>query len=179
MFCVAVSALNLPEPAEKLYVNDFADIFGEENEEYIFANSYELNRRTGAQLVVVSVNSLEDLSIEEYSYELASKWGIGERGKDTGCMILIAPNERKIRVEVGYGLEGRLNDGKVGQYIREYATPFLKKNNFNSGIINLYNAILPQIYEEFGLEVPDNVVSPQAVKTAGPSGEEKESRNCL
>lgn len=156
LFCYS-KALNLPEQTKEFYISDFAGVLSEETKNYVLNQSNALNEKTSAQVVVATVNSLESASIEEYGVELFRKWGIGEKEKNNGLLILLAPNERKIRVEVGYGLEGKINDSKAGRFINEYAIPHLKNNDWDSGIHDLYAVILSEVYKEYGMEVPENV----------------------
>lgn len=146
------------------YVGDFAGVISGEREDYFALRSQALEKETGAQIVVVTVSSLEEYTVEEYANELFNGWGIGKKGEDSGVLILLSTGERKIRVEVGYGLEGALNDAKVGRLIDRYAIPFFQEDAFDEGLYELYNAILPLVYEEYGLDVPDEVDIPSGVE---------------
>lgn len=115
-------------------VNDFANIIEEEDEsklEHILMN-YEL--RTTNQLVVVTIPSLEGEDIENYSIRLAEKWKIGQKGLDNGIIILVAMKERKIRIEVGYGLESKVTDAIASKIIRDYIVPYFRKGDYTLGI---------------------------------------------
>ena len=87
--------------------------------------------------MVATVPSIGDNTIEEYANVLYEKWGIGARGKDEGVLVLLSLDPRRIRVEVGYGAEGYLNDAKVGRLLDSYAVPLLKKNDYGAGILSL------------------------------------------
>lgn len=156
LFCYS-KAIDLPEHTPEFYINDFASILNEETKDYILNQSRALDETTTAQMVVATVNSLEDTSIEEYAVGLFRKWGIGSKGKNNGLLIIIAPNEREIRVEVGDGLEGKINDSKAGRFIKEYAVPHFKNNDWDNGIHDLYTVILSEIYGEYGVEPPEAV----------------------
>lgn len=155
------------------YVGDFAGVISGEREDYFALRSQALERATGAQIVVVTVPSLEEYTVEEYANELFNSWGIGKKGDDSGMLILLSTGERKIRVEVGYGLEGALNDAKVGRLIDRYALPSFKEDIFDEGLYQLYNAVLPLVYEEYGLEVPSEVDVPSGAEDI--SGEDEEA----
>lgn len=150
-------SLNLPDPTRAFYVSDFANVLSEETKGYVLNQSAALNEKTTAQIVVATVNSLENTSIEEYSVELLRKWGVGSKEKNNGLLILLAPNERQIRVEVGDGLEGKINDAKAGEFIKKYAVPHLKNNDWDNGIHDLYSVILSEVYSEYGAEAPEDV----------------------
>ncbi len=92
-------------------------------------------RATGDQVVVVTVASLQRYPIEEYGYELGRDWGIGQKGTNNGALLIIAPNEHKVRIEVGYGLEGQLTDAKSRAIIDNYILPSVKRGDFNFAVL--------------------------------------------
>ena len=89
---------------------------------------------TTNQVVVVTLESLNGANIEEYSLELARRWGIGQKGKDNGVLLVVAPNDKQIRIEVGYGLEGILTDALSSNIINYYIIPEFKKGDIQNGI---------------------------------------------
>ena len=89
---------------------------------------------TGNQVVVVTLKTLEGNAIEEYGYQLGRKWGIGEKGKNNGALLIVAPNEREVRIEVGYGLEGTLTDAQSNNIIANVIVPAFKRGDTASGI---------------------------------------------
>jgi len=91
--------------------------------------------RTGQQVVVAVVKSLDGRPIEDYGYQLGRFWGIGEKGKNTGAILLVAPTERKVRIEVGYGLEGELTDAVSSVIINQTILPSFRKGDMASGIV--------------------------------------------
>lgn len=107
------------------------------------------NKKPGAQIVVVTVKSLEGQSIEEYATELFRKFGIGDSQKNNGVLLLCSTGDRLFRIEVGYGLEGTLTDGKTGRIQDQYIIPYLKNNNYNDGI---KNGILVPFWEKVSNE---------------------------
>ena len=116
------------------YVNDFAGVLSAPAKEKLTAICTEVDRKADAQIAVVTVSSLEGEPIEQFSIDLATAWGIGPKQKDRGILILLAPNDRKYRFEVGYGLEGILPDGKVGGFGRE-AVPLLRQNDYSGAVL--------------------------------------------
>lgn len=139
-------------PTSQFYVNDYAGVLSQDTTSIIMGQSPSLEQQTGAQIVVVTVNSLDGKSVEEYAMEVAEGWGVGDQDQDNGVLILLAVEDRKIRVEVGWGLEGALPDSKAGRLMDEYAIPYLKDNDFDTGIRELYKAVLSVVMEEYGLE---------------------------
>ncbi len=93
-----------------------------------------LRDQTGIKLVVVTVDRLDGLTVEDFAEQLFKRLGIGEKEKDNGVLILLSRDDRRVRVEVGYGLESILNDAKAGRLLDEHAVPYLKKNEFGRGI---------------------------------------------
>lgn len=143
----------------EFYVNDYAGILTQEVEDYIIQTNIELEQKTGAQIVVVTVDSLGGQTIEEYATELFRQFGIGDADKNNGVLLLCSTGDRMFRIEVGYGLEGTLTDGKTGNIQDEYIIPYLRNNNYNEGIKNGFNAVLQELTVEYGIEI-NNRVSP-------------------
>ena len=126
------SQVNFPNPSG--FINDYANVLSPAVKRTMENLSKELKQKTGAEVVVVTVKSLDGLEYTDYAVRLFEKWGIGEKGKDNGILILNAVDARKIRIEVGYGLEGILPDGLVGEIRDKYLIPSLKKNDYDSGL---------------------------------------------
>lgn len=97
---------------------------------------------TSNQVVVVTIDSLKGYSIEEYGYQLGRHWGIGQKDNNNGVLLIVARNDRKVRIEVGYGLEGNLTDAVAGHIIRTKITPEFKRGRFSSGIRKGIESIL-------------------------------------
>ena len=104
-----------------------------------------LETDTGDQLVVVTVNSLQGHEIEEYGYRLGREWGIGQKEGDNGVLLIVAPNERRVRIEVGYGLEPILTDALSTQIIQGRILPAFRTSAFQRGITDGVDAIDAQL----------------------------------
>jgi uncharacterized protein len=167
LFIINVEAL--VDPMSNFYVNDYANILSEETENEIQSMSVQLSNTDGTQMVVVTVEDLEGLSVEEYANQLFNKFGIGEADSDNGLLILVSRDDRKIRVEVGYGLEGVINDGKAGRYLDAYAVPYLKNDEWDKGIFNVYNALYKEIVTQNNLQL----------EYTEPTGELEESEDSI
>src|SRR6202162_2398135 len=111
------------------YVNDFAGVLSAQAKDKLTALCAELDQKAKAQIAIVTVSSLEGEPVEQFSIDLATAWGIGPKQLDRGVLILLAPNDHRDRIEVGYGLEPILPDGKVGGFGRE-AVPYLRQNDY-------------------------------------------------
>lgn len=116
------------------YVSDFAGVLSAAAKEKLTALCGEVEQKTKAQIAVVTVSSLGDQPVEQFSIDLATQWGVGPKQQARGVLILFAPNDRKYRIEVGYGLEAILPDGKVGGSGRE-AVPFLQRSDYDSAVL--------------------------------------------
>src|SRR5688572_33269944 len=99
-------------PRPSGHVNDFAQVLTEDDRVYLENFLRSIERDTTAEVVVATVTSLDGMTIEEYANRLFADWGIGKRQRDNGVLLLVAPNDREVRIEVGYGLEGTIPDGR-------------------------------------------------------------------
>ena len=104
-----------------------------------------LEQKTGDQLVVVTLPSLQGLEIEDYGYQLGRAWGIGEKGKNNGAILIVAPSEHKVRVEVGYGLEPVLTDALSSVILQEQVLPKFRAGDVEGGVIAGTDAIIAQL----------------------------------
>jgi len=113
-------------------------------------------------LVIATVPSIGEESIEQYSSFLYEKWKIGAEGKDEGVLILLSMEQRKIRIEVGYGAEGYLNDSKTGRLLDNYCIPYFKKGDYSGGMLSLAVALAKEVEKEKGiaLSMPVNQYRP-------------------
>lgn len=157
------------KPTSDFYVNDYAGVLTEETKNYIIKTNAELQQKTGAQIVVVTIKNLENISIEEYATTLFRNFGIGDAQKNNGVLLLCSTGDRKFRIEVGYGLEGTLTDGKTGRIQDTYIIPYLKNNNYNDGIKNGFNAILNEITNEYQITISskENAVKEDSLNING------------
>ena len=121
-------------PSPSGYVNDFALVLTEDDRAYLERYLRAVERDTTAEVVVATVTSLDGLSIEEYASRLFADWGIGKSASDNGVLLLVAAGERRVRIEVGYGLEGSLPDGLAGEIIRTAIVPEFQQGNLRRGI---------------------------------------------
>lgn len=155
----SVFALKTVDATTNFYVNDYANILSSDTEKYIMEHSVALNDKTTAQIVVVTVPSLDGNSLEEYATTLFRKFGIGDSKKNNGLLLLLALEERQMRVEVGYGLESILPDGKTGRFQDTYMIPYFKEDNFDEGMLNGYKAFFKEVanYYEYDGEIDDAI----------------------
>ena len=132
IFALSVPSLTSP-------IVDNANLISDGVEQNINNQLQELSNSTGIQLAVLTIPTLEDEVLESYSMKVAETWKLGSAEKDTGVLLLIALEERSIRIEVGYGLEGVLTDTKCGLIIRNVIAPEFRNGNYQAGIVNAVN----------------------------------------
>ena len=116
----------------------------------MYASGAALYEKTGAQVVLVTENSTNGKELAEYTRELARQWGIGDSERNSGVLLYLAVQDRAVRIEVGYGLEGALTDAKAGLLLDTYALPHFKNGDFETGLQNAYDALINEVYLEFG-----------------------------
>jgi uncharacterized protein len=149
---VALSA-GIPDRPER-YVVDLAGIVDDATENRLNGYLQELEQKTTAQMVVLTILSLEGESIEDFSITIAhDKWKLGQKGKDNGVLFLISMKDRKYRIEVGYGLEGVLPDSLVGSIGRDVLVPYFKKGDYSNGIFATTLAMANKVAADAGVKI--------------------------
>ena len=146
--CPSLLALEVPKRAEG-YVTDRAGLLSPSAKADLETVLRAFEEKTSNQVVVVTFPSLEGDSLEDFSMRLAESWKVGQKGRNNGVIFLIFKNDRKIRIEVGYGLEGVLTDALSGQIIREVVAPYFKKGDYVDGILVGTDAIMKATQGEF------------------------------
>lgn len=141
-------ALAVPQPTSDFYVLDQANFLSASAEAQFISNSQLLAATSGAQVVVVTLPTLEDESLEDFSLELGRSWGIGDADKDNGVLILLVADSHDIRIEIGYGLESVLPDGMTGRLQREYLVPRLQAGDYDGGVLALQEALIKVIQQD-------------------------------
>ncbi len=137
------------------YINDYTNTLSYNTKSTLENVSRSLEKKTSAEVVVVMVSTTRPMEIEDYSEKLFKKWGIGKKGKDNGVLFLAAKNDRKMRIETGYGLEGVLPDGLCGRIIKEVIAPKFKTGDFDNGVINGYLQIVNKVCQEYNINLRD------------------------
>ena len=150
------------------YVNDFAGMLDSSTVSRITDIISEVNNKTSAEIAVVTVDNLQGISIEEYAVKLFEKWGIGKKDKDNGVLLLISKEDRKLRIEVGYGLEGALTDLESGRIINNIIVPEFKAGDYDTGVYNGVIAIANEIYAEAGLPAAGEVSTTEYIAPKDP-----------
>ena len=153
---VACATVASAEPVSSLkpsdYVNDFAGVLSTATQDRLNGVCREVEQKTQAQIVVVTIKSTDGREIFDYSVDLYQKWGIGQKGKDRGVLILVAVQDHKRSIRVGYGLESILPDGKVGGFGRE-AVPYLQRGDYDGAVSLLTSRIVDVIAQDAGVQI--------------------------
>jgi uncharacterized protein len=153
---VSLALFLCAEPVSQLnptdYVNDFAHVLDQETVAQLDNICQQIDQKAHAQIAVVTVKSLDGSDIESYTVALFKRWGIGSKSTDHGVLILLATEDRRYRIEVGYGLEPILPDGKVGGFGRE-AVPLLKQNDYNGAVSLMTSRVADVIAQDAGVQL--------------------------
>ena len=147
-FACPLSALEIPARPDG-YVTDKAGLLSSQNKAKLEAFLRNYEQETSNQIVVTTFPSLDGESLEDFSIRLAEKWKIGKKGKDNGVILVIFKNDRKIRIEVGYGLEGVLSDANCKMIIENEIAPAFRQGKFDEGIVRAVEAIKATIKGEY------------------------------
>ena len=132
---VSVSAQEYPDPTG--HVNDFANVIPAEIEAGLESALRQVEEQTGAEIAVVAMaDQLQGTSIEEYAVELFERWGIGKAGEDNGVLLIVDTVARKVRIEVGYGLEPTITDGRAGRILDDAVVPHFADDDWAAGLVN-------------------------------------------
>jgi uncharacterized protein len=144
------------EPVSQLrptdYVNDFAHVLDQATITQLDDICRQVDQKAHAQIAIVTVQSLDGSDIESYAVDLYKQWGIGSKATNHGVLILVATQDRRYRIEVGYGLEPILPDGKVGGFGRE-AVPLLRQSDFDGAISVMVSRVAEVIAQDAGVQL--------------------------
>jgi uncharacterized protein len=132
-------------PALTGRVVDDAHVLSPQTQAALTAKLAALEQKNGDQVVVVTLPSLQGYEIEDYGYQLGRAWGVGQKGKNTGALLIVAPNERKVRIEVGYGLEGVLTDALTSVILQQAVLPRFRAGDVECGVVAGTDAIVEQL----------------------------------
>lgn len=142
-----------PAPTSSFYVQDYAGVMSGESKSRINSLGGQLAAKTKAQVVVVTVNTLQGAPVEDYALGILRQWGVGDKNLNNGVVMLVAVGDKQSRIEVGYGLEGALPDAKTGRIQDEYMIPYFQQGDYDKGIVNGYLAVAGEVAKEYNLEL--------------------------
>jgi uncharacterized protein len=170
---LGLTAAAWAEPVSQLrptgYVNDFAHVLDQRTVAQMTDICQQIDQNAHAQIAVVTINSLDGADIESYAVDLFKKWGIGAKSTDHGVLILYAIQDRRARVEVGYGLEPILPDGKVGGFQRE-AIPLMQQGDTSQAILLVTSRVASVIATDAGIQLTNALPPATARPVEQPQG---------
>jgi len=140
-------------PDPQGFVNDYAGLLSQEHKALITKIAEDIRDKTQAEIVIVTIDTVAPLSIEEYAVKLFEKWGIGKKGKDNGVLLLVAQEDRTVRIETGYGLEGALPDAICNRIIYNQIIPKFKDGDYSAGIFNGFIDIARYVSAEYNIKL--------------------------
>lgn len=155
---LSVSLAVTPEPPSvpSNYVTDLAQILPPASEDALNRYLKNLEQKTSVQIMLLTILSLDGQDIEGFSMQIAERWRPGQKGKDNGMLIVIALNDRKYRIEVGYGLEGIIPDSLAGSLARQHLVPHFKKADYSTGITALIHALGSVVALKSGVSIDES-----------------------
>lgn len=164
---VCFAKTEIPQtPTSSIYVQDYANVLSNETKQKINGMGASLQKKTKAQIVVVTIKTLQGTPLEEYGLGILRQWGVGDKSLNNGVVMLVAVEDKKSRIEVGYGLEGALPDAKTGQLQDEYMLPYFKNGEYENGIFNGYLALTKVVADEYAVQL-DSQVKPVKATSQG------------
>jgi uncharacterized protein len=144
-------------PAYQGYVNDFAQVIPADQKQILENFLGQVEQQTGSQIAVVTVPNVDNADIDVAAVDLFKAWGIGQKGKDNGVLILAAIQDRRMRIEVGYGLESVITDGTSGDIIRQYLRPSFRQGDYGQGLTDGATAVAQLIAQSEGITLTGQV----------------------
>lgn len=167
----AIAAEDLQHLTPRGRVNDFAGVMTPAAVQQVEAALADLERRTGAQVAVVTVPSVPGGDVDRAAVDLFQRWGIGQRGQDNGVLLLCAIQDRRARMEVGYGLEGVLPDALTGRLMDVYLIPAFRQGDYSAGLVNTTRAVAQIIARDAGITLestgPPAAAAPRSLVADG------------
>lgn len=151
--CTTSEKIPIPTVENNIYIYDEDNIIEDDVEKELNQMLVELEEKTEVEFAIVSVESLLDRSIEDYANNLFNTLGIGKKGKDNGVLLIFSRSDKKVRLEIGRGLEGCLNDSKCGRILDDYFVPYRENDEYTKATKLTVNAVLNVIAEEYKIEI--------------------------
>ena len=164
--CLLATALGQDLHQPRNHVEDRANVIPSNVERQLIAILADLEHKTGAQIIVLTIDTTAGQSIEDYTLKLAEKWKLGQKDKENGALVVVAVKDRDYRFEVGYGLEGVLPDSVVGDIGRNYFVPYFRKGDYSNGIYQGLLAVVQKVAADANVTV-SGAVAPVTPRSSG------------
>ncbi|MCK5450582.1 MAG: TPM domain-containing protein [Candidatus Omnitrophica bacterium] len=159
LFCILFSSAILAGAAESIpargqdYVSDFAGLLSNSDKITITKFAAELEKKTTAQIAVVTMKTTQPETIQGFSVRLFDQWKIGQKGKDNGVLLLMAVNDRKAWITTGYGLEGAIPDVIANKIVQDVMIPYFKRGQYGEGILKGAISVISLVAKEYDVEI--------------------------
>ncbi len=150
---LSVFALEVPNPPKNGYVLDQTQTLTKEEIHSMNRMGLELQKKTKAQIAVLLVPTLDGDDVTDYANRVFRSWGVGQKDTNNGVLFLVALKDKQMRIEVGYGLEGAINDAKAGQILDDYTIPHFKQGHIGTGVVNTYAVLVGETAKEYGVTI--------------------------
>lgn len=151
--CSSSEKIPIPKVEDNVYIYDEDNVIDDDVEETLNGILVDLEEKTEAEFVVVSVESLLDRTIEEYANNLFNTLGIGKKGEDNGILLLFSRSDERVRLEIGRGMEGFLNDSKCGRILDDYFVPYREEDKYTEATEMTVKAVVSVIAEEYDVQI--------------------------
>lgn len=159
IMCVAAAATDIPSPTDSFYVYDGADVLDKSVESYIIERNGKLAKHTGAQIVVVTVDSTGDTPINDFASEIFNKWKIGDPSEKNGLLILLAIDDENYWVSQGNGLEKRLTTSSIKAILDSYLEPYFASGNYSKGVQTVFNKFISSFEKIYSVDLDDTALA--------------------
>lgn len=147
------ATMTYPKPTTSKYLNDYAEVVDSSYKQEIIKLGNELEEKTGAQAIVVTLDTLQNIPIEEYANGLFREWGIGQANKDNGLLIVLVIKDKQWRVEVGRGLEGAIPDVLTNRIMVELGKNYFEQEDYGQGLASVYSQFCDEIAKEYNVSL--------------------------
>ena len=164
----AAASRDIVQPTAAGYVADYANVLSADTEQSIIRKVTALDNACGGQIVVVTIEYLNDLDVEEYAYEVINQWGVGDKTKNNGAVLLLVTGERKGWITVGTGLEDYISAGVAGEILDTYCWPDFDAGDYDAAATKTVDALLAQYESYYGITLGDTPVQSQGQTAAAP-----------
>lgn len=166
----AMASTEIVQPTEAYYVADYANVLSNETEQSVVAQVQALKQLCGGEIAVVTIDFLNDLDAEEYAYEIINQWGVGDKSKNNGAVLLLVPGEGKGWLTVGAGLEDYLTAGVLDEILNTYCWGYFDRGDYDAAVVNTVGALLEQYESYYGISLDEAGTAPQPAPGAyGPT----------
>ncbi|MDO4742534.1 MAG: TPM domain-containing protein [bacterium] len=164
LLLIVLTGYKFPKPTDNFFVNDYAGVITAADEQEMMSLGVSLEKKVSAQVVAVTVDTIDGADFDEYGTYLGREWGVGDKKKNNGVVLLLAVKDREFGIFVGYGLEGAIPDAKAAKIRTTYGNPHFKSGDYSEGMLAVYNSVVNEVYNEYGLQ-PDKTYDYEAMNS--------------